>query len=313
MSFTTDIKKEIINHGIQGDAERKSALSAFVRTSGNVGIMNGSPAFYIVSETENVTEFFMQIFSETFGVDLSITRASMDRMSRRDKLLLQCPIASMPSVVKELGFIKRNGGLREGIASSILSNEEKGIAYIKGAFLGGGSCTLPRAIGKTGYHLEIVFMEEKQAKDFRALLAKFELLAKLVERKDTYVVYLKSKEMISDFLAIIGANHTLEKFSSLVEKRDEANQQNRARNCNSGNAEKTATASENQYRAIIKLKNSELWSGLCEELKEVALAREAHKDKSMQALADYLNVSKSCLNHRVRRLMEMATKLDKKE
>ena len=98
MSFTTDIKKDIINHGDYDDTQGKAALSAFIRTSGNVGIINGEPNFFLVSETENVAEFFMQVFSETFGVDLSITHVTFDRMSKRGKLLLECPIAHRKKV-----------------------------------------------------------------------------------------------------------------------------------------------------------------------------------------------------------------------
>ena len=85
MSFTSDIKKEIINRGLYGEAQGKAALSAFIHTSGNVGFTNGEPNFFIVSETENVAEFFMQVFSETFGFDLSITSVTRDRMSGRGK------------------------------------------------------------------------------------------------------------------------------------------------------------------------------------------------------------------------------------
>ena len=97
MSFTSDIKKEIISRGekeIGKSAQvKKAGLSAFIRTSGFLGEKDGSPNFFIVSETENVAEFFMAAFSETFNTELSITHATMDRMSGRDKLLLQCPQA----------------------------------------------------------------------------------------------------------------------------------------------------------------------------------------------------------------------------
>ena len=146
MSFTSDIKKEIIARGIgQGEGglmEKKAALSAFIRTSGFLGEKDGLPNFFIVSETENVAEFFMTIFSEIFNVELSITRATMDRMSGRDKLLLQAPQSMALEIMRELGLVKRTGGIRYGISARFKADEERMIAYVQGAFLGAGSCTV---------------------------------------------------------------------------------------------------------------------------------------------------------------------------
>ena len=315
MSFTSDIKKEIISHGFakgkKGEEERKAAISAFLRTSGDVGLIKeGEPAFYFVSETENVAEFFMSLFFDTFGVELYISHATMDRMSGRDKLVLQCPQENSLEVAKELGLLKRTGGICEGIASSLISTQEKTVAYIRGAFLGGGSCTVPTESGKTGYHLEFVFASKKIARKFCELLADFEILAKLTERKESSVVYIKSKELISDFLAIIGAENCLRKFSMLVEKRDRANNDNRARNCISGNADKAAIAAVKQVRAIEKLKNSSGFTDLSSELRVLAKARLENPTMSLQELADKLGVSKSCLNHRMRKLMELAGEIE---
>ncbi len=312
MSFTSDVKKEIINRGIgttDALAEKKAGISAFVRTSGTIGVKDGEPTFFIVSETENVAEFFMSLFSETFGAELSIVNATMDRMSRRDKLLLQCPKSYVRDVLKELRLLNRSGeGFKEGISASLVSTEERKIAYIQGAFLGGGSCTMPGEKAKTGYHLEIVFSDKKTAKDFCELLSEEELLVKLIERKETHVIYIKSKEMISDFLSIIGAEHCLKKFSALVEKRDEANRNNRAQNCMAGNADKAAMAAVKQVLAIRKLKENGGYEELSEELKALAELRIKQPSMSLQELADHLKVSKSCLNHRMRKLMELANK-----
>lgn len=312
MSFTSALKKEIISRGIGGEnalAEKKSGLSAFIRTSGTLGVKDGEPKFFIVSETENVAEFFTTLFSEVFDAELAVTNATIDRMSRRDKLLLQCPRLDNGYVLKELWLLRRSGeGFKEGISSGVIATERQKIAYVQGAFLGGGSCTLPGERGKTGYHLEIVFFERKTARDFCALLSEFELLVKLIERKETFVVYIKSKEMISDFLSLVGAEHCLKKFSALVEKRDEANQSNRTQNCMAGNADKAAMAAVKQVFAIRKLQETGAYEELSAELKELAELRLLQPSMSLQELADRLKISKSCLNHRMRKLTELANK-----
>lgn len=306
MSFTSDIKKEIIHNGLHTAEERKAALSAFVRTSGFVGNKDGSPNFFIVSETENVAEFFMAAFSETFNVELSVTHATMDRMSGRDKLLLQCPAGYAENVLQQL-YLRVDGN---GIDRRLLETEADMIAYVKGAFLGGGSCTLPTEGAKTGYHLEIVFSDKEVAQDFCDIVDELEMLINLVKRKDTYVAYIKSKEVISDFLSVIGAEHALKKFSALVEKRDQANQSNRTQNCMASNADKAAIAAVKQVVAIQKLQKNSVFSDISDELKQLANERVKHAGMSMQELADYLKISKSCLNHRMRRLMELAAKYE---
>lgn len=314
MSFTTDVKKELIAIGIgnekeKGKVSRKAGLSAFIRTSGALGMKDGSPAFFLVSETENVAEFFMQLFYVTFGKELSVTNATMDRMSGRDKLVLQCPPAFASEALRTLGLLKKDGkDFKMGIARSLLKDEESEVAYIRGAFLGGGSCILPSDNG-AGYHLEFVFSERKTAQDFCLLLEKFELIAKLAIRKEAFVVYIKSKELISDFLSVIGAENSLKKFNVFVKKRDEANRDNRTKNCISGNADKTAIAAVKQVVALKKLEEKTHFKDLSGELVTLAKTRLKYPTMSLRELSELLGVSKSCLNHRMRKLMEMAEEL----
>lgn len=309
MSFTTDIKKEIVNRRGVFSADKgaqKACFSAFVRTSGAIGVKDGVPTFFLVSETEYVAEYFTRLFLEIFGAELSVTHATMDRLRGRDKLVLECPQRLSSQVLSELTLLRRGTlNIREGILPSLIKTEEQKIAYIQGAFLGGGSCILPIKNG-TGYHLEIVFCERKTARDFCRLLSEFELIAKFVERKDDFVVYIKSKEAISDFLAVMGAENALKKFAAFLDKREEANRDNRARNCISGNADKTAIAAVKQVVAIQKLKEETNFKDLSEELKELALARLRYPEKSLRELAELLGESKSCLNHRMRKLIEFA-------
>ena len=310
MNFTSDVKKEIINHGVADSVARLSEMSAFLRACGTFGVKDGQPTFFLVSETENVAEYFMAQFSEIFHAELVVTNASYDRMSGRDKLLLQCSPAVAANVLRDLRLVTKNGEIRQGIPAILLSNELKQVAYIRGAFLGGGSCTIPLDGSTTGYHLEIVFSDRQTAREFCDLLAEFELIVRLVERKETFVAYIKSKEVISDFLAIIGAENALKKFSALVEMRDKANRNNRAQNCMAGNADKTAIAAVKQVVAIEKLKSWRGYEDLSDELKTLAELRQKHPSMSLQELADTLKISKSCLNHRMRKLLELSQKCE---
>ncbi len=303
MSFTTEVKKEIIAQGLP--QEGRSALAAFLHTSGNVGLRMGAPAFYFVSETENVAEFFMSVFFEEFQAELFVSHATKDRLRGKAKLVIECPENATLAAAKGMGLVKRTGELREGIASKLFSTEEGKISYVCGAFLGGGSCIVPTDGGKTGYHLEFVFSSLKIAKDFCKVLVELEVIGKLAQRKESFVVYVKSKEQIADFLSIVGANGALKRFTSLMDKRDKANHDNRARNCIAGNADKAAIAAVKQVVAIENYKKSSGFSQLSEELKALANARLKNPTMSLQELAALFGVSKSCLNHRMRKLMEL--------
>ena len=294
--------------GIRSGAAKKAALSAFLRTSGILGVRDGAPAFFIVSETEKVAAYFTTVFEEVFGETLTTTHASVNRLSGRGKLVLEYLGDRTVEILKTLRLIAKNGEIRTGISSLLLPDEEAELAYIKGAFLGGGSCTLPTEGKGTGYHLEIVFPDKKTANDFCGLIAEQELIAHVVERGGSAVAYIKSKELISDFLSVIGAESSLKKFASFLEKRDESNRSNRAANCFSGNADKTATAAVKQVLAIRAFKKTKDFKSLSSELKELAELRLENPTLSLQELADKLQVSKSCLNHRMRRLLLLAEK-----
>ncbi len=307
MNFTSDIKKELIGKGFPSTT-RRAGLAALVKTSGDVGLVEGTPVFYFVSETENVAEFFMSVFEEEFGVELFVSHATRDKMSGRAKLVIPCPNEHAKGIAKELKLVKKTGELREGIFCSLLADEEGKIAYLNGAFLGSGSCTLPAEGGSTGYHLEWIFPDKKSAKDFCKLLTELELIGRVMQRKESFVVYIKSKELISDALSIMGTENALQKLTKLVEKRDKANNDNRTKNCMAGNADKTAIAAVKQVVLIQKLQSQGRMDDLDKELYDLAMARLHNPTLSLQELADKLGVSKSCLNHRMRKLMSMEEK-----
>ena len=178
MNFTSDIKKELLSKcfSFTGEEEeriaaKKAALSAFLRTSGEIGFLEGKPTFFIVSESEKISEFFTTLFYEIFELELSVAHAAKDPLNGRNKLLLSCPVAEGARVLKELGFLrKKANGFKDWIEYSLVDSEQARIAFVKGAFLGSGSCSIPREGGASGYHLEFVFSEQGVAEDFCALL-----------------------------------------------------------------------------------------------------------------------------------------------
>lgn len=320
MNFTSDVKKEIISRSLakkrtaeEAIAAKKAALSAFIRTSGELGFVDGLPNFFITTETERVAEFFTSLFYDVFGFELSVS-AHHNKLSGRDKLLLICPISESKRVLKELGLLREKGdGFKAWIPSMLVRTDESKAAYIRAAFLGSGSCILPEEESSTGYHLEFVFGEAGIADEFCGLLEDFELFGKVAERKDTFVVYIKSKELISDFLSVIGVEKALMNFNEFTKQRDESNQHNRVTNCYMANLGKAIQAASKQSAVIRALQTREEYQELSQELKQIAEARVKNPMMSMQELADDLKISKSCLNHRLRKLMSVAEKYAEKD
>lgn len=313
LNFTEEIKNEITSSPVTSEGAR-AILSAFILTSGNIMLKNDFYGFELVTENERTAEFFLNILEENFGLSLTVSGAKFDLLSGKDKLAFECADEKTDKLLKELKLVAADEDgyyLNFSVDDEIFKREDNIINYIKGTFLGGGSCTLPEesVSSRTGYHFEIVFSNKITANDFLDLLCEFEILAKLVMRKEKWVVYAKSKAVISDIFAAIGCEKGLDKLSRIVERKDRQNNANRINNCSVSNIDKTVTASVNQVRAIEIIAQTIGLQSLDKALFEVAECRLADKNASMQELAERLNITKSCLNHRMRKLNELALSL----
>ncbi len=314
LNFTEEIKNEIISRGAPTERSGLCILSAFIRTSGSVLVRGGEPGFEIVTENDRTAEFFTDLAENMFGLKLSVPEAGFDLISGRDKLAFECVGERAAELLTELGLIGKNESgdfLRFGIDEGLIRNESDVAAYLKGAFLGGGSCTLPDEgiYSRTGYHFEIIFSNKATASDFCDILAESEVLAKLVARKDSSVVYVKSKEVISDLLNMMECYDCLDKLARIIEHKDIQNNANRITNCSVSNIDKTVTASVKQVRAIEIIAQTVGLKKLDKAVFDVAMCRLADKNASMQELSDRLHITKSCFNHRMRKILELAESL----
>ncbi len=313
-TFTEEIKNEIIRSPIKGEGAVSAFLSAYVRTCGSIISDNGRYGFQIVTENERTAEFISSLIETEFGATLNVTGAKIDAKSGKDKLTFDLINENSVTVLEKLGLIKIHGdeiSLLFGLDDTFFKNEDTMVSYVKGAFLGGGSCTLPeeQTYSRTGYHFEIIFSNRITANDFCEILCNFEILAKMVTRKDSAVVYIKSKEVISDLLNAMQTFKCLDKLCRISEHKDRSNNENRVSNCSVSNIDKALTASVAQIKAIEVISQTVGLKFLKDNLFEVAEARLADKNASMQELADRLNITKSCINHRMKKIMDMAAQL----
>jgi hypothetical protein len=313
-NFTEEIKNEIIDNGLADNDARLAFLSAYIRTSGSIISHNGNFGFEIVTENERTAEFICDLIENKLGCSVTVAGVKFDPFSGRDKLTFECCNDKTTALLSDMKIINvdENGvALTFGIDEKLIEDEGSRRAYLQGAFVGGGSCTLPdeQTYSRTGYHFEIVFSNKITAGDFCELLCDFEVLAKLVTRKDSSVVYVKSKEVISDLLNALSVQNCLDKLNKIVELKDKTNNDNRINNCSVSNIDKTVTASVAQIKAIETISQTIGLQSLDTNLFEVAEARLADNSASMQELADRLNITKSCINHRMRRIIELSKQL----
>ncbi len=191
--------------------------------------------------------------------------------------------------------------------------EEEGCAgaLLRGAFLAGGTVTDPQR----EYHMEFVTSHLALSRDLTALLSENEIPARSVVRKGSRVVYIKESERIEDLLHIMGATKAAFDIMNVKIYKDIKNKANRITNCETANLEKTIGAAVEQVEAIRRIQANRGMDGLTKELREVAEARLAHPDLPLQKLGAQLcpPISKSGVNHRLIKLMELAKQLDRKE
>ena len=194
------------------------------------------------------------------------------------------------------------------VNSSLKQEEQLARLSIREAFIKSGSITDPNK----EYHLEVLFKTKKKATEYKSILEKFEINAKIIKKGSGYITYIKDSEDIVNFLALVGANNGVLRFEEIRVLKDARNNVNRIVNCETANLNKTLSASENQIKAIKFLKQKRKFNSLPEELKEVAEIRQKNPEASYQEIGQMLekNLSKSGVSHRLSSIVKIAKELE---
>lgn len=311
MNFSASTKAELCGKTFDSGCCKLAALSAFVRTAGSVISENDVYGFCVSGQAECV-KYFAGIINELFSQSVEFNYSAKHGARGKEPVGFSLISSRSAEILIELGIFKVEGG---GLAISlepdgyITENECCKKAYVAGAFMGGGSVTVPAADDRsssTGYHLEFVFSKYLTALSFSQLLCEQGFLPKLINRKESYVVYFKQNEEIKDLLAFIGASASVIKLSDLVVLRNVKNNINRTNNCEYHNISRQIDASIRSCAAVKTIESTVGLDVLPEDLKETAVARMEKSDLTLAELAAELGISKSCLNHRLRKLNDIA-------
>ena len=301
MTFSTKIKDEVTKIDLNR-IEMYNELAALIRYDGIIKKDN----ILITVENASVARRIYKSLKELFMIDVKI----IIRIQKRFRV----KTIYMLLITEKLELIKKSLYLNEDFLKYLETDEEKS-SFLRGAFLACGSINNPST---SGYHFELVFKKSKEATNMLKLLKYYLLSPKKLVRGNSYMVYLKQAEEISDILKIIRATNSLFEFEDIRIYRDHKNMVNRLNNCEIANQEKSYSAAVKQLEEIKYLKENDLLDLLDEKTKIIIKYREKYPDVSFSELADIITmetdykIGKSGINHHFIKIKNLIEKHQQK-
>ena len=293
MSFSADVKQELC----RAPMSRKCCAQA--EAYGILLYCNtfSSGEIRIITESDALAQRLPALFKKAFQV-------TFDRLPDGEgkHIFLMTDPEKLAAVHQVFGTDKRALALH--INFGMLEENCCRISFLRGAFLSGGSVTDPQK----GYHLELSTSHQSVSREMVALMRDLELEPKDAPRKGNAVIYFKQSDRIEDFLTSIGAPiSAMEVMNAKLEK-DLRGSVNRRVNCDAANLDKAVEAAQGQIEAIRILEENGVLATLPEKLQEVARLRQQHPADTLVQLAGRCDppITKSALNHRLRKLIEMS-------
>lgn len=290
MSFTQNIKAQLSHIDNECDFCNIAELSSIAK----VCTAYRDSGIAIITENEDVAERIVYLFGKVFSVEIDYTnRNGTFKFDIDDE------------------FFADNMALR-----LMLFNEEDAEvtpyeccreAYIRGAFLGGGSMSDP----KVRYHLEFDCRHEAYANQLRDMFGEIGIVSKITCRKGRYIVYIKDYESIADVLGCMGdVGAAMDLYNISIEK-EIRNRVNRQQNCELANIDRVTKTASHQIECIKKIEKYQGFDNLPETLREIARVRVEFPEDSLKELGERLTppIGKSGVNHRLKRIIEIAEKL----
>lgn len=315
MSFSGNVKEELSEHWSSARHCQIAELAAILGLCGSI-IINSRNEYRVKVHTENkaVARKVFTLIKKTFNIESDI---SIRRNIQKQSVSYSVVVKQHQDALRVLQAVKLIDEHLDGfeevrIVNPIVVQQTCcKRAFIRGAFLAAGSMSDP----KKAYHFEIVCAAEPMAEQIRELMSSFSMDAKIVQRKKSYVVYLKEGSQIVDILNIMEAHVSLMELENVRILKEMRNTVNRKVNCETANLNKTVSAAVKQLEDITYLRDTIGLEKLSEGLEEVALARLSHPDASLKELGALLSppVGKSGVNHRIRKLGDLAEKVRKEQ
>jgi len=306
LTFSGEVKEELSKNLAEKEHCRIAEIAAIIGMCGKVSI-DSRERYSIKVRTENVSvaRKYFTLLRKTFNIDTETLVSANKRKGHTTYTVIIKGHEDAMRVLRETKLMDGDGEISEEF--SIIRRPCCKRAYLRGAFLAAGSISNP----EKSYHIEIVCANRKRANQIKMLINGFRLDSKVILRKNSYVVYLKEGSQIVDLLNVIEAPISLMKMENVRILKEMRNTVNRKVNCETANIHKTVSAAAKQAEDIAFIQKTIGVSKLPDTLQEVARLRLAHPEASLKELAELSTseIGKSGINHRLRKLSEIAEEL----
>lgn len=316
MSFSSEVKDELEKQISTARHCQIAEIAAIISMCGKIHTDKmGDKSIIIHTENAHVARKYFTLVEKTFSIvtDISIRRHAFMKKNYMYTLVITghsnvlrvleaTKLADFDGAMSEMGFL---------VNSMLVQSSCCKRAFLRGAFLCSGSVSNP----EKSYHFEIVCSNEPKAMYLQALLAAFEIEARIVKRKKYYIVYIKEGRQIVEILNVMEAHVALMQFENVRILKEISGSVNRKVNCETANITKTISAAVEQINDINLIRDTIGLEGLPEGLEEIALARLEAPEATLKELGDSLNppVGKSGVNHRLRKIKILADAIRENE
>lgn len=307
MAFSTDLKNELSRREIVEKNSAISELSAFIRTNGTIVFSNFSFTIRFETTNNSIIRRIFKLFKFLYSYDGKIIVSKISNLRKNNvyKIVIENEEISKKFLEDTYFSDLDSLFLKDELYDDFTKSKDFIKNFLCGVFLGAGSIANP----DKSYHLEFTLNSDELSKLVIRYLKVFGIKAKSLEKKGQYIVYVKDSAMISDFLSLIGTVNSLFKFEETKMIKEIKNNTNRLTNCETANLDKTLNTSFTQIDAINTVYKKYGKENLDKNLLDLCELRLKNPTFSLKELAEVLNISKSGVNHRFKKIIDMANKI----
>ena len=305
MSFTSEVKDELAHVPPECSHCEKATLAALVRIEGTLFV--SGPGHYrmeVATDTPSVARLVIRLLHTLYRLKTELTvRRSV--LHKTPNYLIEVPSqAGLADALRDMGVLSADGGLEMGVSPGLVQKKCCAAAYLRGAFLGSGFLSSP----KSDFHFEITVESEALAEGIVELLARSGIAARVMQRRSSHMVYLKSGNAILEFLAFAGAHQAALLMEQERVVKSVRNDVNRQINAEAALFWLATSAAVDQIFAIRQVVERHGMENLPPALQEFIKLRVTYPDASLKELGERANppLSKSAVYHRVRRIEQLA-------
>ena len=306
MSFARTVKEELVTLPVELEGQL-AEFSAFLNLNTEFHIESKHKMLDFKTNNPTVAKRFLQLVRTLYQAEVTLMTQKNVKLKQKQTIIIRIN-TKVEDIIAEHSYFE-NGLENQDL---LTQSQESKRAYLRAAFLSGGSINHPKT---ANYHLEIFARNADQIVFMQHLMNSFDLNAKIISRRNGFIVYLKDAEGISDFLQVVGAQNSVFQFEDLRIKRDFNNSINRLMNCEIANEKKIFIAANQQLKDIEVIEEFIPSHHIDEKIKRVMDLRKDNPEVSLQELTDLYEktykevISKSGFNHRLMKIKQMAAQI----